>query len=210
MAVVRRTGNVVPHQTAAAAPATPAASDTAAAPTKPAHLWAVAIGVGFVAAGLLGGYLIWNGMHANTFRATSEGSIFAALVVFTAAVERVMEPFTRWLPGKTAQQKLDWAIAAMENGVGSVVSAADAKAGAEQAKADKGVIAWGIATALATLFSAGSGFYMLHMIASNPDWNVIPQWLDALITGLIVGSGTKPVHDLISRVQQAKDKVAGL
>ncbi|MEV0270602.1 hypothetical protein AB0H43_17610 [Hamadaea sp. NPDC050747] len=210
MAVVRRTGTI-PQQasTKDAAPQqaqAPGDAETAAVPTMPAHLWAFGVGLALVGGGLLAAWAIWANGPVNTFRATSEGSIFAGLVVVTAAVERVLEPFTRWLPGRAAQHRYDWALAAMENGAGTTAATAKAKADLEQAKADKGIIAWGLATGLATVMSASGGFYLLHMIAENPQWDAVPAWVDSLITGLIVGSGTKPVHDLISRVQQNKEK----
>ena len=64
---------------------------------------------------------------------------------------------------------------------------------------------WGLATAVASAAAGASGFYLLHMIAAS-DWAVtIPDWVDALVTGLVVGTGTKPLHDLITRAQGAKD-----
>lgn len=33
-----------------------------------------------------------------------------------------------------------------------------------------------------------------------------PEWFDIVVTGLAIGSGTKPLHDLISNVQKAKDQ----
>jgi hypothetical protein len=32
----------------------------------------------------------------------------------------------------------------------------------------------------------------------------VPPWIDALVTGLVVGSGTKPLHDLIIKAQATK------
>ncbi|NUT31790.1 MAG: hypothetical protein HOV79_01825 [Hamadaea sp.] len=211
MTVVRRTGGAVPPQSSGEQPAVVPPkvigdADAAAVSAVPAHLWAMLTSLGVVGGGLFGAWLIWQNFEAPTFRATSEGSIFAGIVVFTAAVERFMEPFMRWLPGRAAQNRYAWALAAMENGHGSTAAAAKAKAEFDQAKSDKGVLAWGLATALATVMSASGGFYLLHMIAENPQWDAIPTWVDALVTGLIVGGGTKPVHDLISRVQQAKEK----
>jgi hypothetical protein len=39
------------------------------------------------------------------------------------------------------------------------------------------------------------------MLSADPNWNGVSYWADCLITGLVVGSGTKPLHDLITRVQ---------
>jgi hypothetical protein len=43
------------------------------------------------------------------------------------------------------------------------------------------------------------------MIAA-PGWDPqsIPLWVDALVTGLVVGTGTKPLHDLISKLQNQR------
>jgi hypothetical protein len=35
----------------------------------------------------------------------------------------------------------------------------------------------------------------------------VAVWVDALVTGLVVGSGTKPVHDVISRMQRQSTSV---
>ena len=188
--------------TTAAVPGTPGEAETAAAPTPPAHLWAMLLGLGLTAAGLWASYLITVYNPAGVFEVSSEMSIFAGLVVVTAAVERFMEPFTRWMPGRSAQQRYDWALAAMENGVGSTVAAAKAKADRDQARADKGVITWGLATGFSTVLAASGGFYLLRMLAETPtSWDGVPTFIDALVTGLVIGSGTKPVHDLISRAQ---------
>jgi hypothetical protein len=61
-----------------------------------------------------------------------------------------------------------------------------------------------VATALAAVVSSASGFYLLHMIAAQ-DWvTSIPGWADAVVTGLVVGTGTKPLHDLITRAKESK------
>ncbi|MBB5872498.1 hypothetical protein F4553_005932 [Allocatelliglobosispora scoriae] len=190
------------NETTVAVPRTPDDAETAASPTPAAHLWAMLLGLGLAAAGLWGGYLITVYNPATAFDAGSEMSIFAGLVVVTAAVERFMEPFTRWMPGRAAQQRYDWALAAMENGVGSTVAAAKAKAERDQARADKGIITWGLATGVSTALAASGGFYLLRMLSATPTtWDGVPAFIDALVTGLVIGSGTKPVHDLISRAQ---------
>ena len=33
-----------------------------------------------------------------------------------------------------------------------------------------------------------------------------PAWADLLVTGLVVGAGTKPLHDLVSRLEKSKEK----
>ncbi len=139
----------------------------------------------------------------GVFQVSSDMSVFAALFVFSAATERILEPFSRWMPGRKEQERYEKAVADMENGVpGATNAAAHYKAAVDQARSSRGLVMWGIATAMATVLSASGGFYLLRMINENPaGWSVVPVWVDALITGLVVGSGTKPLHDIINRVQ---------
>jgi hypothetical protein len=91
----------------------------------------------------------------------------------------------------------------MDNGVpGAMNAAAVYKAAVDRARAARGVIMWGLATGLSTILASAAGFCLLRMIAANSSWNGIPMWVDAVVTGLVVGSGTKPLHDLINRVQK--------
>jgi len=198
----------VPQQPGAfpAAPAGPAMAGEAAAavPSKPANGFAVIVGLGLAAAGGLGAMTVNTWMDQPVFQVQGEMSVFAALFVFAAAVERILEPFTRWMPGRREQERYEKAVADMENGVpGATNAVAHAKASVDQARASRGVLMWGLATGLATVLSAFGGFYLLRLINASPDtWSAVPQWIDALVTGLVVGSGTKPLHDVINNVQK--------
>lgn len=208
---------VIPHQGSPGSPAAaPAPAPTqysgeeaAAAPTMPAEPWAVVTGFGLVAAGGLGAMTL-NTWHPQTvFQVGSQMSAFAALFVFAAAVERLLEPVSRWMPGRSTQASYERAYADMSNGVpGAIQAVAHYKAANERARSSRGVLMWGIATAVATVLSAGGGFYLLRMISANPTWAAVPTWVDALVTGLVVGSGTKPLHDLIAKVQKQKENAA--
>nr|WP_296073205.1 hypothetical protein [uncultured Actinoplanes sp.] len=143
---------------------------------KPAGLPAVIGAFAFIGVGLGIVYLMWrNKATTSVIHSDDSTTVFAVTVVLAAGVERLIEPFTRWV-GRSKDHV-----------------------------ADRAVLIWGLATAVATVASAISGFYLLHGIAGAA-WNGIPVWADALITGLIVGSGTKPVHDLITRAQGASGK----
>jgi hypothetical protein len=67
------------------------------------------------------------------------------------------------------------------------------------------VIAWGLATAVATVVCSATGFYLMRALEAEPTWDGVARWVDALITGLIVGSGTKAVHDLFGLMQKGKE-----
>jgi hypothetical protein len=76
----------------------------------------------------------------------------------------------------------------------------------DRARSNRTIVVWGLATGFATLLSAGGGFYLLHMLSASPTWDAVPAWVDALVTGLVVGSDTKPLHDVLSRVQKTKER----
>jgi Na+/glutamate symporter len=129
------------------------------------------------------------------------------VLVFAGAVERFIEPFAHWLPGAKTKNEYENTVAAMTNGhpAVSLREVAAAKARQDRAQANRTVLLWGLATGIAAAVTGASGFYLLHMIAAA-DWAVdIPLWVDAMVTGLVVGTGTKPLHDLITRAQSGKD-----
>jgi hypothetical protein len=221
MALVRRTvavgraqvqavgSTAIPHQGAtgvAPVPGAPAAGQelAAAVPSLPAKPWAVVTGLGLTVASAAGAWNINQLMAPSVFEVSSQMSVFAALFVFSAAVERVLEPFSRWLPGRSQQERYEKAVADMENNVpGATNAAAHYKAAVDQARSSRGILMWGLATSAATVLAASSGFYLLRMINANPTgWGAVPVWADALVTGLVVGSGTKPLHDLINKIQR--------
>ena len=96
--------------------------------------------------------------------------------------------------------------------------AAAAQAELDQRRADKAVAYWALATVLGLLLSATLGIYLLHIVGLRSDGLVkngiwaagllgaagIRHMIDLLVTGLAIGGGTKPVHDLISNLQAAK------
>lgn len=95
-------------------------------------------------------------------------------------------------------------------------------------QANRAVLMWATAAVLAMLACASLGIFLLRSIetpsavegstasasvrsssaapsapspAKNPN-----RVLDLLVTGLVVGAGTKPLHDLISQIQTTSDK----
>jgi hypothetical protein len=215
MALVRRTPAVgraqvpgavsappapIPHQ--GGAPIAPAGEMAAAVPSPPPRMWATMIGLGLAGVGAVGAWDINTLVGPTPFHVDNQMTVFVALLVFAGAVERLLEPFTRFLPGRKEQELYEKAVADMDNGVpGAMNAAAHYKAAVDSARGSRGILAWGIATFFATLLSAGAGFYLLRMLSADPGWHGIPAWADALVTGLIVGSGTKPLHDLVTRAQ---------
>jgi hypothetical protein len=179
-----------------------AGGDVAAVP--PAGLGAVAVAFALIGAAALLAHQLWHhDATTSIIRPTEPTAVFLALIVFAAAVERLIEPFTHWVPGGSASARLaeaEVAAARPQAGEGSRRRLVEARARAARARANRSVVLWGVAAAVAALLSTTCGFYVLHALAS-PSWNGVPVWADALVTGILVGSGTKPVHDLLSRAQ---------
>jgi hypothetical protein len=197
-----------PASLGAAVPAWAGNIEAAAVASRSAGVGTVAVSFLLVTVGTVVAYVLWRwGNNAPPFKIGNQTSAYAGVIVFSAAVERFLEPFAQWLPGAKAGSQYENAVAAMTNGHPGMTlrDVAAAKARQDRAQANRTILMWGLATAVATVASAASGFYLLHMIAAS-DWAVsIPNWVDALVTGLVVGTGTKPLHDLITRAQSAKD-----
>jgi hypothetical protein len=193
------------------APAWAANAEAAAVASKGASITSILCAFVLVAIGTGVAYtLIRWGRWNNPFEIGNQISAYAALIVFAGAVERILEPFSNLLPGTRARAGYESAVAALANAhpAASLHEVATAKAKLDQALANRTVLMWGLATAVAAVVSAAGGFYLLHMIAAK-DWaDHIPTWVDALVTGLVVGTGTKPLHDLISRAQGAREVAA--
>ncbi|WP_327041494.1 hypothetical protein OG400_31195 [Micromonospora ureilytica] len=167
---------------------------------------AVVAGFGLIAVGAAAGWMIWrSGASAAKIQPEDTTGVFLTLLVFAAAVERILEPFSRWLPGRAAETALSQTVANVNSRVDGPSdtdreAVAVATATVARAKANRTIVAWGLASGLATVASSAGGFYVLHAVA-GADWNGVAVWVDAVVTGVMVGSGTKPLHDLITRAQ---------
>jgi hypothetical protein len=145
-------------------------------------------------------------------------TVFGIFYVTAQALERLLEPISRILLPKEKKSddyavKLDTAekcLAVWSASPGDGTKLADAKTAAERAleeaakakaalqgrHGDRVVLFWFLATGVAVLASAVLHLYFLKAvgIASGS------RWIEILATGLIIGSGTKPLHDLITLI----------
>lgn len=184
-------------------------AQAAAVPSPPVGFGSVAVAYLFIAVSTIVAYLLWSRRGGTpAIHSADVGTMFGGLLAFAAAVERIIEPLSRLVPGRSATAHLESARAQAANrGAGirqkDLEAVALAEAEAARARANRAMLLWGLATAIATVFSTLCGFYLLHGIAGAA-WDGIPVWADALVTGLCVGSGSKPLHDVITRVQSSK------
>ena len=96
---------------------------------------------------------------------------------------------------RDAPQTPDSAAAPILSGHSLIFQKIDAKS-----KRNTVVVTWGLASGLGCLACAVLGVGLLTAVmragSSTP-----PPALDVLVSGLVVGAGTKPLHDLISNIQ---------
>ena len=138
---------------------------------------------------------------------------FAGLIVVTTALERLLQPLSqKLLPNDAsakspAKQAADSASAAHQAASDpsmestsvqqKVQAAADDQAKADARRTARAIIFWAIASVCGLIISGGFGFFLLQSVASNH----VNTFLDLAVTGLAIGAGTKPVHDLITSIQ---------
>lgn len=145
----------------------------------------------------------WRYAQAATLAAGV--SVFALLYIVAQALERLLEPLSSLDPSApAAEEARDQTVAAaISNPTATLLqAAANAQAGLEQVRKNKAVIFWGLATVAGMFISAFTGIYLLDIVIETPK---PPPSLDILVTGLVVGGGTKPLHDLIARIESAKN-----
>jgi hypothetical protein len=188
----------------APAPAAPAAGVDAAPadnslpdPTRVAK-WAL-FGMLLLAA-LVG--VIWNNVgHAGTafvpsMTSTANFALFAGFYVAAQIIERLLELVSPGLPV--------WNVPDAPNPGGAATPAQLATAKAAQVKADRALAASGLATIFGVIASCAFGLFFLGAVGIDASHTV-----DSVATGLVIGAGTKPLHDLITTIQNTNTPATG-
>jgi len=199
-------------------PAPPAAPDAAAAapaavaePKVHADWDYVVVSYLLVVVAIFGGWGLWHAAHKPVPTVVAGVSVFAPLYILAQSIERLLEPFATMLGGADGAdvragpglKKTD----AMQIRADALLArdfdlAAQAQKIVDQIRHNTAVTTWALATTIAMLACGAFGIRLMHTIGLE---GVTPFW-DILITGLAVGSGTKPLHDLISNIQKSKEQ----
>jgi|GEM_PF-2824699 len=156
--------------------------------------------------------------------------VLAPIYIVAQAIERLLDPMASRLKStvglktavKIAHQNTDAAQKKYDAGVKEKASDLDAlqdalntaasaelkeRAKLRKARSERGVILWCIATSISVLVTAALGLGLIAAISKagtfpDKDWL---HALDIILTGAAIGAGTKPLHDLISRIEKSKD-----
>jgi hypothetical protein len=204
MAVARMLSQSAPPAAGAEAEAVEPPPQEPGAP----HLWANAIAAGLV---LIGWPIAMSFARDGSAVQHVEGlTAFALFYVVAFAIERLMEPVVsleRFTPVKDEKERdRHLARARTVTGAGQNVelgAAAAAQSRIARWRADRALIVFGVATVLGMFAAAKLGLYFLEAVGVVPG-TVEKHW-QVLVTGLVVGGGTKPLHDLLTRIQRSKD-----
>jgi hypothetical protein len=145
-------------------------------------------------------------------------TIFAVFFVAAAAIERLLEPLSKMLPSATEKKaEADSGVAGAGQALitqelgQAATPASDASTVLSKAATTvddanyrafwKSLLLWTIAIILALIASAFLRLYFLRTVGISNG----PRVVEILATGLIIGSGTKPLHDLITLISKASD-----
>lgn len=210
-------GATIAPSDAEPAPGTPAVTTEtvagSAADDGPDERWRIG-GFAFIVVGALVGWLLWKVRDPKPFNPGAAFSMFAPLYILAQSIERLLEPFsdawgqTKGTDNQTksktdAKKERDEAVAAfLQQGTSDQADkAAEKQTVLDKIRKNSAVFSWGLASFLAMVACGAFGIRLLQAIGFD-----VPPFWDIAITGLAVGSGTKPLHDLISNLQKAKDQ----
>lgn len=172
-----------------------------------------------------GAAVLFLGLDPDLMLREEGFSVFAPILLVAQGLERLLEPFaTRFKP--TTEEKDALKRARERKVTAQLAVKAQAAAGAapddrsralaaanEQEDAalvalrrtrnERALIWWAIASVAALLLSGLLGLGLLQAMATGP---LDPSLgcIDVVLTGIVIGSGTKPLHDLISRLEKSK------
>jgi hypothetical protein len=131
------------------------------------------------------------GLTSRAFVPAKEGvadfALFAGFYVAAQVIERLLEVASPLLPF--------WPPAPGD----------DPTVQAAHTKADRATVVLGLATLAGVAASCGFGLYFLAAIGMTS----VSHSIDAIVTGLTVGAGTKPLHDLITSIQSKSTPTTG-
>jgi len=164
----------------------------------------VAIGVGAI----VGTYLFDNASKGISFTPPTGVGIFALFYVVAQVIERLQEPFTPSVDAPKAGEEgtrlnKRKARALLESAIagGDATEAANAQRNVDQIRANTTVLLFGTSALLAMLACG----YLKAGFMQTVGVTGLTVWIEVLLTGLVVGGGTKSLHDLISNLQAAKE-----
>ena len=170
----------------------------------------MAIGYGAVLAGIGVGIGLLEWRNPTAFMPNAGISVFAPLYILAQGIERLLEPLSAFIKAPSATTDPNGARTNVKkteavDGVNQAIVKGDGQSAAnwqrvvDTVRRNGTVIVWGAASCIGIILCGLLGLFMLRMVG----FTSVPKEIDVVISGLAVGSGTKPLHDLISNLQQS-------
>jgi hypothetical protein len=134
-------------------------------------------------------------------------AMFGLFVLAAQAIERLIDPFTAfdgWMKEAIKTRDTKCAAAKSNPTDDTAAAAAASQATVDEKKMGRAFFWWAVATVIGLIVSRALGLYIAGAVVDT-NGGVPPEWLDLLITGLILGGGTKPLHDLTSQLEKSKE-----
>jgi FtsH-binding integral membrane protein len=173
-------------------------------PMKPGghqQFWYTVLGLGLAVGAF---FTAWHGSASSTYRIDNQWSAMTGLFILALAIERALEPFSRKLGPDATKRKVrkDEALAGSRKD-GRKDRAPEFDNAIEISRRLTAVVTWGVATGLGFLLCAVLNITLMQAVRANSSGQP-PFWADLLVTGLVVGAGTKPLHDLVANIERGK------
>lgn len=148
-------------------------------------------------------------------------TVFAPFYIAAQAIERALEPFAaRWK--NTTAEKVGLKRAKAKKALledppaGTPAPTLEAMEAVEteietaelalaKARAERAIPLWAAASAIGLLVCSSLGLGLIAAVSATPPAGEFVRTVDVLLTGLAIGAGTKPLHDLIARIEKAKE-----
>ncbi len=199
--------------------ATPPASQSSAKSFR--LFWPASSLAAVVVAGLVLGQVMKDAKYSETAVAIAGLSVFAGIYAAAQGLERFLEPISHWfLSTQNGEKSYGDAVVEADKAITAwranptdetrataetkMKSMADAKAKIDERRDDRSAAYWAIASIAGMLVSGFFHLYLLKLIGVTTTLG----W-DVAATGVIVGSGTKPVHDLITKASSSSSAASG-
>lgn len=153
-------------------------------------MWAWVVTALFMAGAIL--VAVFLGYRSGVTFAPKDGiSAFALFYIAAAGVERILEPFSGFLVrGNSAS-----------GGAPGQPKASLAAADKPEAETNGTLVMWGASTLLAAV---ACWYFGLSLFAAVGVTGGIDSAVALFVTAILIGSGTKPLHDFISTLEKAK------
>jgi hypothetical protein len=172
-------------------------------PGKHQQLWYTVLALAIASAAFAGAWWL-HGNTSSTYRIDSQWGAFTGLFILALAIERALEPFSRKLgPDTTTRKNTQVRVLARAQVDDEEEKAADCQLAVDMCRRLTAVVTWGVATGIAFLLCAQLNITLMQAVRASGS-GAPPFWADLLVTGLVVGAGTKPLHDLLSSIERGK------